>query len=323
MTQLVILGLDALDIELIGEFGLSGSFGTHQQKIDTIINEQINEPHTREVWPSIITGLEPDEHGIHAVNEDGTVQWDNLLLDVASTVATGIIPKSIRTEIGKRLRNRGAALDAKPHEYYTENEIETVFETTNATALSIPNYLTGRDKRLEFDANRDALWKSLLVDRDGANGYTPAIETDRVYDLLLGEFGRRVGVTYNALQQGESLVFTWFGVLDTIGHIAPTMPVPIQRDLYQIVANQVQLFREMDDVKTVCLSDHGLQNGEHTDYATVASDDAAIGEIDHVTDVKDWIEIQHPTPGKEDTSAQTRTQDELKSQLANLGYIDQ
>lgn len=326
MTRIVVLGWDALDIELADKYGLHNVFGPNRKRIETFSNPIVDEPHTRELWPSMITGQYPDEHGIHAVTEGGGIEWDNPVLNLASTWGSKVIPQSARTLIGRRLRERGAGLDQKQVSYYDRNNVPTVFHNDWSKAISIPNYETETDRQYQFDATRNGVWGEMLVDRDNTEGYEPQIPPTQQYEILYREVGKRLGATIAAINSGTGLVWTWFGLLDTVGHIAPMVETPLQRDAYTHAANVTQYLREQtsDETCVIAVSDHGLQGGEHTKYATLYSDcQSAIEEITSVVDIYDWVLSQEPTNASADTTTSTDTANGVKSQLKDLGYIDE
>lgn len=321
--RVVILGWDALDLERIEEFELGDQFGDERTKIETFVNPVIDDPHTKELWPSMITGLHPDEHGVHAVAETG-VNWDSTLLQTAATLANGVVPQSLLTEIGARLRQRGVGLESRGADYYRENGIETVFDNLDGKAISIPNYETEADRRHEFDANRDELWKELDADKTLEVGLDPQVDIDRVYHLLGRELGTRVGQTIQAMHAGHEVVWTWFGVLDSVGHMEPALGETIVRDWYQVAANVTETIRAMSDEETIVItvSDHGLQDGTHTHYATLCSDHPdPVDQIDHVFDVADYLETADLS-SSEGMTGQVGSEDvrDVQSELEALGY---
>lgn len=326
MKRIVVLGWDALDIELANKYGLHGEFGSYRKRIETFSNPIVNEPHTRELWPSMITGQYPDEHGIHAVTEGDGIDWNNPLLNVASTYGSKIIPQSVRTAIGQRLRQRGAGLDQKQVAYYDGNNVPTLFHNDWARAISIPNYETAADRRYELDATRNGVWGELLVDRDGAEGYDPKIPAEQQYSILYREVGKRLGHTTAAINAGNGLVWTWFGFLDTVGHIQPMVETPLERDAYTHAANVTKQVRQntSDETCVIAVSDHGLQDGDHTKYATLYSNcQSAVALIDSVVDIYDWVmgqELANTTPN---TTDRTNSMDGVKDQLSDLGYINE
>jgi len=322
MSQVIVLGWDALDIELLEKYGLADDFGGEQTKIDTYANPVIDEPHTRELWPSMITGLHPDDHGIHAVSEDDGVQWNNPLLNTASTLANGLVPKPVLNAIGRQLRSRGAGLDQKQTNYYTENGISTVFGPSDR-AISIPNYETEYDRTNTLDATRDTVWKDLLVDRDGTEGFDPDITTEGMYGILGEEVGKRLSHTITSMQQGNGLTWCWFGCLDTVGHMAPTVDAPLERDFYHVAAKATQTVRELapEDSTIISVSDHGLQDGEHTDYATLCGPSDACETISSVFDIAEWVKSENPTSTSKNHGVGTAAMRDTKDQLEKLGYV--
>jgi len=321
---IIVLGWDGLDLELAERFGVAGAFGAHAEPIETYVNPATDEPHTKELWPSMITGLHPDEHGIHAVTEGGGIEWDRPALNAASTLANGVVPKPALNYLGALLRERGAAVESYSRNHYREHDIETVFDDAGQ-AISIPNYQTDHDRRLALDANRDGVWTELDVDRTGeGTDFTPGVDMTAIHDILGIEVGRRVGLTVDAIAAGHPLVWTWFGCLDTVGHIAPAVDAPLERQYYQIAAAQTRAIRRLapDDATVVAISDHGIQDGEHTHHATVASDDRApVAAIDHVFQVADWMRQQDPA-GHGGTAVDADAVDRVNDRLAALGYIE-
>jgi hypothetical protein len=321
MSQLIILGWDALDGALIERYGLADQFGS-TKNIETYANPVVGEPHTLELWPSMITGLHSDEHGIKAATEEEGVDWDSTALSVASHLAAGIVPQDIRTEIGRRLRER-IGLNATTTDYYTEQGIRTVFDS-GGRAISIPNYQTDYDETHGLDAMRNDVWQQITPDRSVAEGIEPQVSLETVWETLSGAAGDRVGHTLASIQQGHDLVWTWFGVLDTIGHIQPAMAADLEERGYRMAASMTQLVREVApaDATVVAISDHGLQCGEHTDYATLATDEAGCHEhIDSVLDVADWVEQARSGADAQQKGYEAGEVEALQEDLEALGYV--
>lgn len=293
MTDVIVLGWDGLDIELMREFGLGEAFGTHRARIDTHVNPVIDEPHTRELWPSMITGVSPSEHGIRAVTETDGVDWDNPLLDLAAPAARKTLPKDWVTALGARLRDSGFARpDTVGAEHYEREGVSTVFDAVGGRSISIPNYRTVADERHGFDEHRSELWKSLEVTRDGTGVVDPEVAVPQVYRELGERVGARLGLTVEAVTAGEPLVWTWFGVLDSAGHLGPAVETDLVADWYETAAAVTAHTRAVapPDATVVAISDHGIQAGDHTHYATVASDDPEpVEDISHVFEVSDWV----------------------------------
>jgi len=314
MTRGIVLGWDGLDLELAEQFGVAEQFGAHRSTIETYANPVAGEPHTRELWPSMITGLHPDDHGIHAVSEEGGVEWAHPVLNTISTLANGIVPNAVLNAIGARLRERGVAVEGYTTDYYEENEIPTVFEGIDALPISIPNYETAHERNHELDANRDGVWAELAVDRRGdGTDFTPGIDMSAVHDILGREMGRRTGHAIHGIADGYPLVWVWYGVLDTVGHMAPAVAAPLERHYYELAAAQTAAIR--------ALVPHGIQDGEHTHHATLCSDDPnPVDEIEHVFGLADWLDGY----ATERRAGQCVDVDELEAatkRLEDLGYI--
>jgi hypothetical protein len=323
MSQIIVLGWDGLDTELISEFGLDGRFGMQQTTIATECNPVIGKPHTMELWPSMITGVGPDEHGVVAVDESDGVEWDNPLLNHAAPLARSVLPQSVVSELGRILRQNGADLDAKRPAYYEDVGVPTVFDDISGRAISIPNYQTAYDRQHKLDANRDELWAALDIDKSPTNAVRPQVDAARVYDILGTALGKRLGHTMQAMQSGAPLVWTWFGVLGSVGHMNPAVDESLQRDWYGVAASVTELVHSMAGPETtvIAVSDHGIQDGVHTEYATLCSDSPdACAAIDHVHDVADWIRASAPT-GHSQAGEADETPEQVQSHLEELGYI--
>lgn len=321
MSQIIVLGWDALDIELIHKYGLQGRFGSHERRIDTYVNPAIDEPHTKELWPSMITGLHPDEHGIHAAIEGDGVAWDSTALRVGASLANGVVPDDLKTWIGRKLRENGIGLETTEDEYYTKNGLQTVF-ADGGQAISIPNYQTEQDRAHGFDASRDSLWKALQVDKSLENGMRPTVDRETLHRLLTTEVGSRVGPTIQAINSGESLVWTWFGLIDTVGHMQPALGESLVEQYYRLAANITETIHEIaPEATVVSVSDHGLQNGTHEHYATLCCDESAPPEVSHVFDLCDWIQQERATSNVERNSVDAEGVKDVQEQLEHLGYV--
>jgi hypothetical protein len=75
------------------------------------------------------------------------------------------------------------------------------------------------------------------------------------------------------------------------------------------------------EATVLSVSDHGLQDGEHTHYATLASDNGdAIDNIDAVWDVADWMQQQNADGRVMSPATPDQSVGELNAQLEVLGY---
>lgn len=331
----VVLGWDGLDYDVAEAFGLVDAFGPHARRIETFANPVVGKPHTRELWPSIVTGLPPDEHGVHAVSE-GSPGWENPLVETASRLAQGVVPERVRTEIGRVLRDRGASFEHVGADYYRQEGIRTVFDGRAARAITVPNYRVDADARAEYLLDRAAQLDEFLAVREGTN--EPRVALPALDERLVAETAKKVGAVRAALRREYDLVFVWLAYLDTVGHLAPVVADEEpgwQERAYRLAAAMTDEVRgDLADGDTlVCVSDHGLQDGEHTHDAFVgASETAAIESVESVLDVADAIDRVTPAggeggdPGVRDPyryEARTaaRDADEVRDRLEDLGYL--
>jgi len=325
MTDVVVLGWDGLDLELVDEFDLGPSFGRYRRTIETYANPVVGDPHTLELWPSMITGLHPDVHGILAKTEGEGVNWGNPAINLAATIGNSFVPDNVLTAIGAKLRRRGFGLDTKTPAYYRENGLETVFDEVPGRAISIPNYQTQYDREHELDAHRTDLWSTLDCEKMAGGGKEPTVALPRVYGLLGAELGERVGHTLEAIEAREPLVWTWFGLIDSIGHMEPALGKEVVEHWYRTAASVTRQVRELtpDETTVVAVSDHGIQHGEHTHYATIASDDPApIDDVSHVFDLADWVRSQEYRARDRDRELEDADREAVRENLAQLGYIE-
>ncbi len=336
----IVLGWDALDYDLVETFGLTEAFGPHYSRLETFDNPRLGKPHTYEVWPSIITGTTPKEHGIHIESKNG-VDWKHPAIAAISRTAQGIVPRRIRTKFGRRLQNRGVKLDFKSADYYEARGISTVFDGRTARPVAIPNYRVPGDDELGIVFDRGAHLKQFLNVKDTGNGNTQSVPTaslSRLEERLAAEAAGKLGVVHSAIQREYDLIFVWLGFLDTIGHVAPVAAETDpnwQERAYRMAAKWTteikNIIQETD--RLMCVSDHGLQNGEHTHAAFIGATERQFPRrADSVCDLRSVIETVTSSNGKTgepelrdefrgEDSIPSRTAEDVRNQLDDLGYL--
>ena len=321
----VVFGIDALDPELVDEQTHPNLTLDHHAPIETLVSTT-GEPSTHELWPTIITGLHPSEHGLQL--DDG-VAWQNPLLKHGSTVADYVMPQSLQSRIGAWLLNNTSE-DAfrEPATYYRENGLSTVFDGYESKAIGVPNYVTNPEEEDREHTLRRNMGELFERDMEAKGGHTSDDPVD-FYELCAEMAMVRTALLRRALRSKEyELVFGYTSGLDLIGHVS-----------YDLPALQDHAYEEFDDfVADVCrdlgpddelllISDHGLQDGVHTEKAMVASTSASIVEsIESVQDVRGAIEDEL---GARDHNPEKPTyegdgpgdSEEVREQLEDLGYM--
>jgi hypothetical protein len=334
----VVLGWDGLDRTLVEEYDLTEAFGPHYSPLETFDNPILGKPHTYELWPSIITGRPPDEHGVHIATEDDP-DPNHPLLEAAGETVWKATPRRLRAALEKRFEGRGAKLGLLSADYYRTRDISTVFDGRTARPIAIPNYRVTRDYDLDvvFDRGRE-FERFLRAGERGGRSRALAALVPQLEELLAGEASRKLGIVRSAVQREYDLVFVWLGFIDTVGHLAPIageIAPGWQERSYRLAADWTRELRKalLETDKLVCVSDHGIREGHHTPDAFIGATHEGIPEsADTVLDVRSAIESATPASGATGTPSlkevyqteertRVRTAGDVKEQLDGLGYL--
>lgn len=323
---LVVLGIDALDHDLVDSEVHPNLTLANHRAIETIVSSA-GEPSTHELWPTIITGLPPAEHGLTL--EDG-VAWGNPLLEAASDVADRLVPQRMQTRIGAwLLTNTQADAFRTPASYYEENDLATVFDEWETLAVGIPNYVTDPDEEDREHRLRRRMGDLFERDLEARGGHASA-DPAEFYEWCLEMLMVRIARVRRGLRSRRyELVFGYTSALDLVGHIAYDIP-ELQERAYEeadeFVGELAGDLAEHDEL--LVLSDHGLQDGVHTEEAMVSgTDEAMVEAIDSVLDVRASIEKKlaagdhAPEPHVPPEGRRSERSEEVRNQLEDLGYM--
>ncbi|WP_436910737.1 alkaline phosphatase family protein [Halosimplex marinum] len=321
---LVVFGIDALDPELVDPDAHPNLALEAHRSIDTIVSSA-GEPSTHELWPTIITGLEPAEHGLTL--EDDGIAWENPLLSAGSRAADYLLPDALQTRIGAwLLTNTDADAFRTPAAYYEDNGISTVFDGREATAIGVPNYVVDPDTEDREHSLRRHMGELFERDPEATGGHTSA-DPYAFYEQCLEMAMVRTARVRRGLRGGRyELVFGYTSGLDLVGHVTYDLP-DLQRRAYDELDEFVGELRadlgEGDDLLLV--SDHGLQDGVHTEEAMIAGTDPEIVEsIESVLDVRGAVEAaldRTDHAGDVERGDFAAGGDDVKEQLEDLGYM--
>ncbi|MFC7227408.1 alkaline phosphatase family protein [Salinirubellus salinus] len=321
----VVLGLDALDPDLVDpETHPNLSLAAHRA-IDTI-DSVAGEPSTHELWPTIVTGLEPREHGL--VLDDG-VAWGNPVLDRASDVADYLLPDALQTRIGAwLLTNTDSDAFRTRATYYEEQGLSTLFDGREALPIGVPNYVVDPDSEDREHQLRRSLGDLFERDPEAVGGHTSA-DPDTFYEQCLEMLMIRVARTRRGLRGGRyELVFGYTSGLDLVGHVAYDAPDLQERAYAEADEFVGELRGDLDEGDELLLvSDHGLQDGVHTHEAMVAGTDPEMVEaIGSVTDVRAAVETELDENDHSPEPRVARERDgvggeQVREQLEDLGYM--
>ncbi|MFC7071965.1 alkaline phosphatase family protein [Halovenus rubra] len=322
----VVLGIDALDPDLVGREKYPNLTLNQFERIETIVSSA-GDPSTHELWPTIITGKKPDEHGI--LLDDG-VAWESSLLKTASRVSDYAIPDSLQTRLGAWLLNN-TSQDAFriPATYYEENGLSTVFDEAVAEVIGVPNYVTDPDSEDREHQLRRRMGDLFERDPEAKGGHTSS-DVAEFYEMCIEMVMIRIARVRRAVRsQQNQLVFGYTSGLDLIGHVSHDRP-EMQRQAYEEIDQFVgELLDDLTDKDVLILvSDHGLQDGLHTEEAMISSTDPdLLANISSVTGVRNVIESSlghrsHQTGSRwSDNEQEDKTDNQVKSHLEDLGYM--
>jgi len=330
----VVLGIDALDSALVDPDRHPNLALSARRAIDTIDSAN-GAPSTHELWPTIITGLPPSDHGLTLAN-DG-VAWGNPVLDFGSRAADYLLPDALRTRLGAwLLTNTGADAFRTPASYYDDRGLSTLFDGRATKPIGIPNYVVDPDDTDREHRLRRGMGDLFERDPDAAGGHRSA-DPRAFYEDCLEMSMVRIARVRRALRAREyELAFGYTSGLDLIGHVAAAAPdLSLQERAYRELDEFVgELAGDLGDADELLLvSDHGLRDGVHTDEAMIAGTAGRlVADVGSVLDVRGAIEAEldghDHRPDPERDGVATAAEDdsrpdspEVRQQLEDLGYF--
>ena len=321
----IVFGIDALDPDLVDPDSHPHLTLAAHDRIETI-NSAAGEPSTHELWPTIITGLTPAEHGLEL--DDG-VAWDSPLLQFGSRLADYLLPDTLQTRLGGwLLTNTDTDAFRTPASYYAKNGFSTLFDSYDSKAIGVPNYVLDTDSEDREHQLRQRMGD--LFERDqAAHGGHVSSNPDQFYELCLEMSMIRTARLRRALRSREyELAFGYTSGLDLIGHVSYDRQ-QLQNRVYEELNEFVgELRADLDEGdKLVLVSDHGLQDGLHTEEAMIAATEPAIvADTDSVLNVRAAIEaeldrVDHVPTKRGTEDAGLGDDDGVREQLKDLGYM--
>lgn len=297
---LVLLALDALDAELVEYFDLDNYRLDNHREIETFANMN-QRPYTLEVWPTVATGLAPEEHG---VTLGKTSQWENPLLELGSRV-TGHLSERTRTRLG-RLAER--TVDAESS--HGQTDAPTIFDGDSNVVHNWPGVTDGSELQHVWD---------LMV--QASQGEISREVFDRE---ILATASEQFGWAREMLRHEVGVAGVHVHVLDAAGHSYGESEEDLRR-VYERVAGfvgEIEASLGQDDDLLV-ISDHGM-NTSFTDpdkkpsaHSWRAFASTTCGDLpDSVFGVKDWVEEHSSSTTIDSTNVELP-----EDQLRDLGYM--
>jgi hypothetical protein len=320
----VVVGIDALDSELVDPESHPNLTLDRYETIETIVSSS-GEPSTHELWPTIITGLPPSEHGLRL--DDG-VAWENPLLAFVSRISDYVLPDSVQTRLGTWLLNKTSEDAFRVSASYYDGTAPTVFDGTESLAIGIPNYVTDPDSEDREHQLRRQMGTLFERDPDAKGGHTSA-DVREFYERCLEMVMIRIARVRRGLRgRRHELVFGYTSGLDLIGHVTHSR-TEVQSRAYDELDDFVGELRTDlgDDDVLILVSDHGLQDGLHTEQAMIASSDPhVLDRIESILDVRGAVEsaVAQDTQKSQvewEKSSGSVESEAVREQLEDLGYM--
>jgi len=325
----VVLGIDALDPDIVDPKSHQNLVLNGHREIEPVISTATNEPSTHESWPTIITGLSPEEHGLQLKNG---IKWNNPILSFGSTISNYVLSDDLKSVIGAWLldvTNENAFRIEST--YYEKNELPTIFDGVESKAIGVPNYVTNpdvEDREHELRKNLGNLFK-----HDPASNKKhkhSSSDPAQFYELCMEMSMIRIARTRRALRSKEyELIFGYTSGLDLVGHVSYQLS-GLQKQGYKEVNEFVgELWNDLgENDELFIISDHGLQEGIHTNTAFLSgTKKEVVQEVSSVVEFKnaieDELELDH-LPEKDEFTTERDDSEErkkVKEHLEDLGYM--
>jgi hypothetical protein len=299
MTDTIaVLALDAADVRLAREWDCENLLLDDHRRLETYAHS-LDFPRTVEVWPTVATGLGPEEHGVAGdANE-----WENPLLQSARRV-TRYLPRGVRATLGRPFQRAGADRSM------ARTDADHVFES------GVVRYWPG----LTDAEHVLAAWRLMSLASGGE------ITEEALRREMEGFTGEELGWLAVASEWDVPVAGVHSHVVDIAGHVYCDREARL-RETYEWADREVGRLRERVD-RLVVLSDHGMQvgwlddddPGTHSFDALVAAEGVDGPLPESVYDVRAWLEreMDAPTAG-DDRTARSDTPTE---HLRDLGYVE-
>lgn len=292
--KVLILGIDALEYNLVKKWDLKHLKQKEYGKVTVPIYEGAGEPVTLVVWPCFITGKEPEEMGFDSPilyrrplkgflekiffpitsfgkNESDTVKDESITFK--TTRKEKIISRfnffSMKAGFGR---------------YPIKKDIKTptIFDNKNIKSIHLHIPVYDESHTLEDHCNPRNNVIGALGNKD---------LTKKFGEQLLQEFNERSQELFDVLNDDWDLCMQYFYVLDGIQHVFFKNKLKIN-SYYMRFNEFVGKIKEIvpDDMMILIVSDHGQENGLHTNYGFYSCNKKLGLHNPKISEFKDIIE---------------------------------
>jgi predicted AlkP superfamily phosphohydrolase/phosphomutase len=286
--KVLILGIDALEYNLVEEWDLKNIKQNEYGKIKVPITNNLKEPATEIVWPCFITGKEPVKMGYTStILYRQPFKWffENIYTNINSKQGD-INPETI---LDKRTKKR-EFLDLLSsffkkagfsyHPTRTDIEASTIFDNKDKKIahFHIPVY----DKDVFPEYRKDLV--DVISKKIPVSEFTKSVKksfNDRCKELI----------EYLENNKDWDLIMMYWFCLDGVQHAFFKNKLKIM-DFYMLFNEFVETLKKKlpSNVFLLIISDHGQEKGIHTDHGFYSSNIKIGMKKENITDFKKIIE---------------------------------
>lgn len=287
--RVLILGIDALEYDLIHEWNLHHLKQIEYGKVTVPITKGLGEPATEIVWPCFITGKGPKQMGFESpILYRQPYKWfsDHIYNQFTSSF-TDIHPENILEEKKSRKRrilDNISSIMTKAGVFYhpMRKNIKA------STLFDNPSLRTAHFHIPVYDTDPFPSYRKQIVDV-----IMKTLPPSEFLSSCKHSFQERWTELEMYLQQHNDwdvVMMYWF-CLDAIQHAFFNKKLKIM-DFYLLFNKYVGQFIQKlpSDILVLIISDHGQKNGIHTDYGFYSSNKKLHLKNPNITDFKDIIE---------------------------------
>ena len=288
--RVLILGIDALEYKRVKEWNLQNLMQEEHGKTIVPVSEGFDEPATLVVWPSFIAGKEPLEMGFDVpILYRQPIKWflGSVYFPLKFSFADDEVSIQDKMKTRSKMISRiNLFLMKAGFGRYPERKdikVPTLFdnEEINSIHINVPVYdeIFSAEGR---DSARNGVIRA-ISDKEFRNEFEKRLRKEfedgenKVFDLLK--------------KDDWDLYMQYFYVLDGVQHVFFKNKIKVM-DYYLRFNEFVGKVREQlpEDMMLLIVSDHGGENGLHTDHGFYSCNQELGLENPKISEFKDIIE---------------------------------
>ncbi|UTF54797.1 alkaline phosphatase family protein [Natronosalvus rutilus] len=289
----VVLGLDAADYDLVKKWDCENLLLSNHNGIDTFAHS-LDVPATYEVWPTIATGVFPDQHGVTLPSS-----WEKKNRGFRFL-------EEIGTRLPKLLKSPAIKIKHSVEGHETKTSLDHMFN--NGDVYNWPGLTSCPDWEQEGE------WFSAVKNK--------SMSEQNFRRNHLANAGKGIGWLSGMSQAGTPVVGAHVHILDHMGHLYGKRPEKLE-SIYNEVDELVGWLHDQVD-RLLIVSDHGMQTtatddpqpGVHSFRSMVSTTEKG-GLPEDMTAIREWVESRVKNNGEENMTEI----DAPMQHLEDLGYL--